>query len=104
MTTRHKSFQAISISMVIWAAPGGRASLLGACIGAIAINMIVATASESEMLQEGWRLLIGLVVVLAVLSMPRGLAGRAQDIVSPLSFGGRRAQTRVAPAFGRPAE
>ena len=42
---------AFSISMVVWAAVGGRNSLLGACIGAILINTIEATASETEMLQ-----------------------------------------------------
>ena len=32
-----------SITMVVWAAVGGRGSLLGACIGAILINIIAAT-------------------------------------------------------------
>ena len=31
-----------SITMVVWAAVGGRGSLLGACIGAIGINIIEA--------------------------------------------------------------
>ena len=31
---------AFSITMVVWAAVGGRNSLLGACIGAILINTI----------------------------------------------------------------
>ncbi len=38
---------AFSITMVVWAAVGGRASLLGACIGAIGINIIEAGASET---------------------------------------------------------
>ena len=36
-----------SITMVVWAAVGGRSSILGACIGAILINMISATVSET---------------------------------------------------------
>lgn len=96
---------AFSISMVIWAAVGGRASLLGACIGAIAINTIEATASETEMLQEGWRLVIGLVFILAVLYMPRGLAGLAQDIVARLPLGaGRRERAAIDAASRRAAE
>ncbi|MEM9147031.1 MAG: urea ABC transporter permease subunit UrtC [Pseudomonadota bacterium] len=73
---------AFSISMVVWAAVGGRGSLLGACIGAILINTIEATASETEMFQEAWKAIIGLVFVLVVLFLPRGLAGFAQDLVS----------------------
>ena len=34
-----------SITMVVWAAVGGRASILGACIGAILINVISAKVS-----------------------------------------------------------
>ena len=37
-----------SISMVVWAAVGGRASILGACIGAILINTLTATVSETK--------------------------------------------------------
>ncbi|MEM7744754.1 MAG: urea ABC transporter permease subunit UrtC [Pseudomonadota bacterium] len=73
---------AFSISMVVWAAVGGRGSLLGACIGAILINTIEATASETEMFQEAWKAIIGLVFVLVVLFMPRGLAGLAQDLIA----------------------
>lgn len=70
---------AFSISMVVWAAVGGRNSLLGACIGAILINTIEATASETELLQEAWRAIIGIVFVLVVLLLPRGLAGLTTD-------------------------
>ncbi len=68
-----------SITMVVWAAVGGRASLLGACIGAILINVIEAKVSETEGLVQAWRAVIGLVFVLAVLFLPRGLAGFASD-------------------------
>ena len=70
-----------SISMVVWAAVGGRSSLLGACIGAILINTIEASASETELLQESWRAVIGLIFVLVVLYLPRGLAGIGQETV-----------------------
>src|SRR6266700_4126355 len=44
-----------SITMVVWAAVGGRSSILGACIGAILINMISATVSETEGFAEAWK-------------------------------------------------
>ncbi|MEM6677767.1 MAG: urea ABC transporter permease subunit UrtC [Pseudomonadota bacterium] len=92
---------AFSISMVVWAAVGGRGSLLGACIGAILINTIEATASETEMLQEAWKAIIGLVFVLVVLFLPRGLAGLAQDAVSLITPQRKRERVAAAP---EPAE
>lgn len=70
---------AFSITMVVWAAVGGRASLLGACIGAILINTIEAEMSETEELVEAWKAIIGFLFILVVLFLPRGLAGFAQD-------------------------
>jgi urea transport system permease protein len=64
-----------SITMVVWAAVGGRASLLGACIGAIIINSIEASVSETKPLVEAWKVIIGLLFVVVVLYLPRGLAG-----------------------------
>lgn len=73
-----------SITMVVWAAVGGRSSILGACIGAIIINMISATVSETAGFAEAWKAIIGLIFVLVVLYLPRGLAGLAHDIVDRL--------------------
>ena len=69
-----------SITMVVWAAVGGRASLIGACIGAILINIIEASVSETEIFVEAWKAIIGLLFVLVVLYLPRGLAGLANDL------------------------
>lgn len=93
---------AFSISMVVWAAVGGRGSLLGACIGAILINTIEATASETEMFQEAWKAIIGLVFVLVVLFLPRGLAGFAQDLVSLITP--KRREARHPSPQHEPAE
>lgn len=73
-----------SVTMVVWAAVGGRSSLLGACIGAILINMIEAQVSETEALVEAWKAIIGLIFVLVVLFMPRGLGGAAHDVLRQL--------------------
>lgn len=69
-----------SITMVVWAALGGRSSLLGACIGAILINVIEAGVSETDALVEAWKAVIGLIFILVVLFLPRGLAGLGRDI------------------------
>ena len=90
-----------SITMVVWAAVGGRSSLLGACIGAILINIIEATVSETKMFVEAWQAIIGLLFVLVVLFLPRGLAGLANDITDRLLGGGqtvRRKSKRQAPS------
>ncbi len=83
-----------SITMVVWAAVGGRHSLLGACIGAILINTIEAAVSESEMFVEAWKAIIGLLFVLAVIFLPRGLAGLANDIGDRLT--GQRKKSEQA--------
>jgi urea transport system permease protein len=70
-----------SITMVVWAAVGGRASLLGACIGAILINSIEASVSETKPLVEAWKVIIGLLFVLVVLYLPRGLAGLVHSLI-----------------------
>ncbi len=74
-----------SITMVVWAALGGRSSLLGACIGAILINVVAATVSETATFVEAWKAIIGLVFVLVVLFLPRGLAGFGQDIADAVA-------------------
>jgi urea transport system permease protein len=88
---------AFSIGMVIWAAVGGRRSLLGACIGAIAISLIEATASESATFQEAWRAILGLLFIVVVVFLPRGLAGLAGDLLDRLPLG-RRGAADAAPA------
>lgn len=90
---------AFSITMVVWAAVGGRASLLGACIGAILINTIEASVSETQSLVQAWQVFIGLLFVGVVLFLPRGLAGLSSDIVDFVL----RLFNRRRPAEPRPA-
>ncbi|MGR9466515.1 urea ABC transporter permease subunit UrtC [Rhizobium leguminosarum] len=91
-----------SVTMVVWAAVGGRSSLLGACIGAILINMIEAEVSETEALVEAWKAIIGLIFVLVVLFMPRGLGGVAHDVLR--WFVRRRKPAEALPALPRQSE
>ena len=91
-----------SITMVIWAAVGGRGSLIGACIGAILINVIEASISETEIFVEAWKAIIGILFVLVVLYLPRGLAGLANDlsdrVLARLSAAWDRAKTATKQA------
>jgi urea transport system permease protein len=62
-----------SIEMVIWAAVGGRASLPGAIAGALLINF--AKDKVSTVLPEFWLYALGLIFILVVTILPKGLAG-----------------------------
>ncbi|MFD2173422.1 urea ABC transporter permease subunit UrtC [Rhodobacter lacus] len=81
-----------SVSMVVWAAVGGRGSILGACIGAILINVLEARVSETESLVEAWKLIIGFVFIIVVIYLPKGLSGLAHDTIAALTR--RRADSR----------
>ena len=90
-----------SITMVVWAAVGGRQSLLGACIGAILINVMEARMSETQALVESWRAIIGVVFIAVVLFLPRGLAGFAGDLIDAATRSKEDAAARLAAASSR---
>ena len=62
-----------SIEMVIWAAVGGRGSLLGPIIGAFSVNGLKSwfTAAFPEL----WLYALGLLFILVTLFMPQGILG-----------------------------
>lgn len=64
---------AFSIEMVIWVAVGGRASLVGAIIGALLVNF--AKSLLSEKFPEIWLFLQGGLFLLVVMVLPMGLVG-----------------------------
>jgi urea transport system permease protein len=71
--------------MIVWAAVGGRNSLLGACLGAILLNVLTASVSETPILLNAWQLIIGALFILVVLLLPRGFAGLVDDLVDRLT-------------------
>jgi urea transport system permease protein len=73
----------LSISMVIWAAVGGRTSLLGAIIGAFLIN--VGQSYAGDAFQTYWLIFLGLAFVAVVLFLPKGLTGLFELILDKLS-------------------
>lgn len=74
-----------SISIIIWAAVGGRGSLIGSAIGAIAINLLQSLLSENSTLINVWQLIIGTVFILVVLFLPNGLADLLPKLLTRFS-------------------
>jgi urea transport system permease protein len=62
-----------SIEAAIWVAVGGRATLIGAAIGAIAVNF--AKTYFTGAFPDYWLYGLGLLFVLVTLLLPRGLLG-----------------------------
>jgi urea transport system permease protein len=87
-----------SIEMVIFAAVGGRHSVVGAVVGTILVNWGKTLFSES--FPQLWLFAMGGMFILVVLLFPRGLAGLMTDQVMPLisRLRGSRMQASPAPA------
>jgi len=66
-----------SIEMVIWVAVGGRNSLWGAVAGTLLVNF--AKDEISSALPDLWLYALGLVFIVVVTLMPRGVAGVVED-------------------------
>ncbi|WP_185999059.1 MULTISPECIES: urea ABC transporter permease subunit UrtC [Novosphingobium] len=62
-----------SIEMVIWVAVGGRYSLAGAIVGALAVNL--ARDAVSSAFPEIWLYCMGALFILVVTLLPNGFAG-----------------------------
>ena len=65
-----------SIEMVIWVAVGGRGTLVGAILGAVAINY--AKSLVSEALPQSWLFIQGGLFILVVTALPEGVIGWVQ--------------------------
>lgn len=64
---------AFSIEMVIWVAVGGRASLVGAILGALLVNF--ARSGLSEQFPEIWLFFQGALFLIVVMVLPSGVVG-----------------------------
>ncbi|KAB8137686.1 urea ABC transporter permease subunit UrtC [Gracilibacillus oryzae] len=62
-----------SIEMVLWVALGGRGTLIGPVIGAVFVN--AAKTGFSESYPEFWTYFLGLMFVLVVVFLPKGITG-----------------------------
>ncbi|MFC3151291.1 urea ABC transporter permease subunit UrtC [Litoribrevibacter euphylliae] len=93
-----------SIEMVIFAAVGGRMSLIGAVYGTLVINFGKTAFSES--FPELWLFLMGGLFIAVVMFFPNGLAGLWQDyghyLTRYFKFKRFGAQTASAQSLGSP--
>lgn len=80
----------LGIQMVIWVAVGGRGTLIGAVLGAVAVN--AAQSAVSEKFPDVWQYGIGLLFVATVLVFPGGLIGGLRAIPQALRRGPRPAE------------
>ena len=67
-----------SLEAVVWVAVGGRGTLLGPVIGAVAINALKSWATRAY--PDLWLLILGGLFVLVVLLMPKGIIGLPAQI------------------------
>ncbi len=90
-----------SIEVVIWAAVGGRGTIVGPIIGALLVNS--GKSYFTGALPEVWLFALGALFIVATLFLPKGVLG-LWDAWRP--SGPRRSQERAAPeaAEAQPAE
>ena len=72
---------ALSTEVLIWVALGGREVLLAALLGAIIVRWVESELSAA--LGTYWLLALGLMFVVAVVFLPRGLLGRVLTLPLP---------------------
>jgi urea transport system permease protein len=82
-----------SIEAVIWVAVGGRGTLTGAALGAVAINFL-KTNFTSGFLAPYWLFVLGGTFILSTLFLPKGVVGTAGALL-------KRVRMRWSPATDR---
>jgi urea transport system permease protein len=87
-----------SIEMAIWAAVGGRGTLVGAALGAFVVNG--AKSWFTVALPELWLYVLGALFITVTLFMPDGIIGAAQRLVEKRS---KAATPKAATAGGAPS-
>jgi len=68
--------------MVIWAAVGGRGSLVGPIIGAFSVNGLKSWFTGA--FPDLWLYALGLIFILVTLFMPQGILGLASNLKNKL--------------------
>lgn len=68
-----------SIEIVIWVAVGGRATLIGAVVGALLVNY--AKTRFTAIMPEAWLFALGALFVLVTLYLPNGLMGLKAQLI-----------------------
>jgi urea transport system permease protein len=91
----------ISLSIIIWCAVGGRASLVGAALGAIVVTGVQGSLSETPAFLDTWMLIMGVLFIVIVLFLPNGLVSLVELVTH--KWQQRRAVSRaVTPGQAAP--
>ncbi len=72
-----------SLEIIVWVALGGRGTLLGPVIGAVTVNAMKSWASRAY--PDLWPIILGVMFILVVLLMPKGIVGVPGQIRAWLS-------------------
>jgi urea transport system permease protein len=81
---------------VIWVAVGGRGTLIGAAVGAVAVNFLKSTFTTG-FLAPYWLFALGALFVVVTLALPKGIVGTLYEWLD------RRAKTEESPKNGQAA-
>ena len=87
----------LSAELVIWTAVGGRASLAGPVLGAVAIGFLASGLRDAFLY---WEVVVALVFVVVVLRWPGGMAGILRSAVEATVEAAGRAVSRAAGGTG----
>lgn len=66
-----------STMLLIWLAVGGRGNLTGAMLGALAVSLLQSRLSTA--VGDMWHLILGIVLILIVVFLPKGFIGTLSD-------------------------
>jgi urea transport system permease protein len=85
-----------SIEAVIWVAVGGRGTLIGAAVGAVAVNFLKSTFTTG-FLAPYWLFALGALFVVVTLALPKGIIGTLYEWLD------HQSQKRSKPRNGQSA-
>ena len=91
-----------SIEAVIWVAVGGRGTLTGAALGAVAVNFAKSVFTTGA-LAPYWLFALGGLFIVSTLFLPKGLVGTAGDLITRMRRG-RSGDAERRDAVAHPAE
>jgi urea transport system permease protein len=87
-----------SIEAVVWVAVGGRGTLIGPILGAIAINALRSWATHAY--PDSWLIILGLIFLLVVLFLPGGMV----SLPAKISEWRQRRKPHAVPEAPAPAD
>ena len=90
----------LSAELVIWTAVGGRASLAGPVLGAVAIGFLASGLRDTFLY---WEVVVALVFVVVVLRLPGGFAGLLRRVAVATRISGRPGDGRRERSVPLPA-